>query len=77
MSEPIYTQPQIEEAWKEYNAKTVMRILKGGEWKTYDLGSAANGTPGNIGSMNGATRSEIVKLRTVMSFPKYLNKHYG
>ena len=74
MSEPIYTQPQIDEAWAEYNAKSVMRVLKGGEWKTYDLGTAATGEPDKL---NGATRSEIVKLKTVMKFPEYLKRHYG
>ena len=69
MSEPIYTQPQIEEAWTEYNAKQVLRVLKDGQWKIYDK-TLIN--PNAI----GGTRAELVNLKTVMSFPKYLKKHY-
>ena len=74
MSEPIYTQPQIEEAWAEYKEKRVTRVLKDGKWTVHDFAVNSLTLPHYLA---GATRSELVKLKTIMSFPKYLKKHYG
>ncbi len=73
MSEPIYTQPQIEEAWTDYNTEQILRVLKDGKWTAYD----ETGNPDLRAYLqDGATRAELVNLKTVMSFPKYLKKHY-
>jgi len=61
----VYTQKQVEDTWIDYQQKTVLRVLKDGKWKVYDQDK--------IDKIDG-TRAEIVKLKTVLSFPAYLKR---
>jgi hypothetical protein len=79
MPEPIYTQAQIEEAWLEYKTRQTLRVLKDGKWKIYVTDGPTNRVESLFMTgpqLNDATRAELVKISTVMSFPKYLKGHY-
>ena len=81
MPEPIYTQPQIEEAWgryEDYRNQQVLQVLKNGRWECASIG--------DMGSNQAkyCKRKTVIsfpakygKRKTIMSFPKYLKKHYG
>ena len=60
---------QIKEAWAEYGSKTVLKILKDGKWKMVEM---PKGGLKNI----SATKASVVKIKDVMSFPKFLETVY-
>ena len=59
----------IQDAWAEYKARSVLRVLKNGKWEILPLGHDMDQIEG--------TRAEVVKLSTVQGFPKYLEENYG
>ena len=63
----VYTSDQIKEAWDSYQSMKVLKVLKDGKWKVYKNISV---------SRIDATKAEVVKINTVMSFPKFLEKEY-
>jgi len=63
----VYTSDQIKEAWDSYQSMKVLKVLKDGKWKVYKDISVAR---------IDATKAEVVKINTVMSFPKFLEKEY-
>jgi len=56
----------IKDAWIEYKKRQVLKVLKDGKWEIRPLSKSTD--------LSG-TRAEVVKLHTVMSFPKYLEKY--
>jgi len=61
--ESVYTLTQIKESWEAYQSTKVLKILKHGKWKIHrDLSIRPT----------DATKAEVVKINTAMSFPKFL-----
>lgn len=69
MEEPIYTKQQIDSAWKEYKETMVLRGLKDGKKVVLPLSAGAN--------LEGFTSAQMIKLSSVMSFPKFLEKEHA
>ena len=65
--EPIYNNSQIKEAWKEYTERMVLLVLKDGKQIVKPLD----------GSVDGCTSARTVKIKSVMGFPKFLEREYG
>jgi hypothetical protein len=59
-----YTIKDIDQAWKGYENRMVLRVLKDGKWETL------LDTPKNI----IGTSAKQVPIQDVMSFPKYLRE---
>jgi len=56
------------EEFKEFSNTKVFRVLREGKWVVLPLKGAQN--------IDG-TRAEVVPVKSVMSFPKYLKAKYG
>ena len=65
----VYSLNQIKEAWAEYGSRTVLKVLKDGKWKVTEI---PKGGLKNI----SATKASVVKIKDVMSFPKFLETVY-
>ena len=59
---------QIERLWKEYDNKTVLRVMKEGKLSTIPL--EGKGIPRIT-----ATQAKVVKLKDVMTFPEYVRQY--
>ena len=57
-----FTLADITKAWDGYQSAYCWRTLKGGKWTVYTK------EPG----LNNAVSCQMVKVRSVMSFPRYL-----
>jgi hypothetical protein len=64
-----YTQIEIEAAWEVYQSKKVITYLDGGVKKFKYL-------DGQRLDMTGIMRAQTVDLKTVMSFPEFLEKRW-
>jgi hypothetical protein len=64
-----YTQTEIEEAWTKYESSKVLTYLDNGVKKFKYL-------DGQRIDMKGITRAETKDLKTVMSFPRFLEKKW-
>lgn len=62
-----YTLEEIKVIWKEYQSKKVLQVLQKGKWRSKEL------TGQGIPRINGA-KARIVDLKSIMSFPIYLEK---
>ena len=65
--QPIYDGNQITEAWQAYNEKMVLLVLKDGKKIVKPL----------AGSVEGCTSARTVKIKSVMGFPKFLEREYA
>ncbi len=64
----VYTLDQIKEAWALYRSQKVLKVLMGGKWTVFrDLKTKPT----------DATKAEVVKINTVMGFPKFLEREYS
>ena len=64
----IFTFDQLKKAWESYRTDKVMKVLKGGKWYTVPTGTKLE---------EGVTEAQVVTFSNAMSFPWYLEKHYG
>lgn len=64
----VYTLDQIKDAWQEYRTKKVMKVSYSGKWYIQPLGT---------GLLDSAVNPQVVTYKDVLSFPKFLEKHYG
>lgn len=63
-----YNLKDIKILWEKYESKTVLRVMREGKWKTILL--KGKGIPRIT-----ATQAKVVKLKDIMSFPKYLEQY--
>jgi len=61
----IFTLSEITDLWSEYSAGKVLRVMRGGKWEFIPM----NGK--GIPRIEG-TRAEVVDLKKIMPFPKFL-----
>lgn len=66
----VWTINQINEAWKEYAGKKVIKVLRNGKW---EIEPVKGGLPSNIRGV----RAEVVFLKSIVSFPQYLQDNYA
>ena len=66
----VYTQKQIKEAWETYQGSHCWRYLRAG-------GKEAIRMTAPDTRQEGIINCRMVMLKTVMSFPKYLEVTYG
>jgi len=64
----LYPIGYIEKAWDKYQHHRVLRVLKDGKWRIQSLGDS---------NQIDGVRAEVVKISSVMGFPKYLEKYCG
>lgn len=69
--EVSYTIEEIEQHWKEYSGKKALRVLQNGKW------IAKYPVTQKVIDENIGTRREMVLLKQVVSFPKYLREYAG
>jgi hypothetical protein len=67
-----YTIQQIKDHWEKYEAAQVMSYLKSGKWNDKEVSPNRNAV---MPVVEGATSIKYQKLKNVMSFPEYLEKH--
>lgn len=65
-----YTIELLEEAWKDYTTRKVLKMLINGKWVVKSLDEHKK-------SPITATRAEVVVISKTMGFPKFLRKYYG
>ena len=69
----VYTLSQLVEAWASYNTDKVMKIQQDGKWHIRPVGVGMNMS--RLG--DGVTGARVETYSNVMSFIRYLEKHYG
>jgi hypothetical protein len=57
-----YSLDKIKDHWDDYQAANCWRALRGGKWTIYTKQP----------DLSDAVSCQMVKVRTVMSFPRYL-----
>ena len=67
MPEKTFTLPEIKKHWDKYSSISGLRILRQGKW-VYEFPAR------NLRHIDGV-RAEVVELKQVMSFVKYLEKY--
>ena len=67
MPEKSYTLTELKKHWNKFSSISGLRILRGGKW-VYEFPAR------NLRHIDGV-RAEVVELKQVMSFVKYLEKY--
>jgi len=58
---------ELRDAWDEYTAKVVYRLLSGGKWTVVD----------KLPAQFDAVRIDRVKAKEAMDFPEYLERYHA
>ena len=67
---PVYTLGQIKASWEKYEEARVISTLTNGKWEDVVLKPGSNTAIKPTG-----TACRMEKLKNVMGFPEYLEKH--